>query len=252
MYINLMLNNTKFNDIDKIKIGSFMSPLFSSMAIKAFNYEETIDRYCLTIETNKITYFFYKTNKSVDVVNLYAYDYSKKLYIEYYYYSTFLPINVYSMIEGDLSGKGYGEKTRIKKNIFNTIYIEPEIKLDVSYNYKGKSLNSITFYLQHYKLTSRNESTQLSLINYFFTIDIKSKRIKLPHGYKELPYSSILDDHIDNNQKKNPENKSVYSEEIGEMLLSSINLKSYFSDFYSSTSVDETRSFISIVKMFLI
>lgn len=91
----------------------------------------------------------------------------------------------------------------------------------------------------------------LSLVNNYFTVDIKEKRIMERHPYKGFSYSSILADHMTDGFKNNPDNNSIYTEEL-EMFLSSINSKSYFDNVLSDSSIKETKNFIAIAKMFLI
>lgn len=246
MNIQLVLEKTKFTDLEKIKIGSFITPLINNMSILSIEYLDQNDYEMITICLYDIIYYFGKSNIN-KLLTLSSYERSKEVYTEYQFFSSFVPTIVYKFYEGKSLGMGDGQRERKRSVLYNTAYVDSMIKVDIGYAGGSDKPKSITVYVQKNSLVKSGTGFTFDLVNYYFTINMKSKEVMETHPHGAKRYNMLFSD----KQYKN-HTKYKYSNELAENFLGCFNSLRDVQDVYSEVGREGIKNFVYLTKMILI
>ena len=246
MNIQLILEKTKFTDLEKIKVGSFITPLTNNMSIMSIEYSD-LDKYeMISIHLHDIVYYFGKSEVG-QVLTLTSFERTTETYTDYQFFSSFIPTIVYKFKEGKSLGMGNGRKERKRTTLYNTAYVDPMIKVDIGYVGGAEKPKHITVYVQKNDLVKNNSGFTLDLVNYYFTIDMKTKEVLETHSHGTKRYNMLFS----NKQFKN-HTKYKYSTELAENFLGCFKSLNDVQDVYSQVGRDGIQNFVYLSKMILI
>ena len=246
MNIQLILEKTKFTDLEKIKIGSFLTPLTNNMSILSIEYSDMNGYEMITICLHDVIYYFGKSDVG-KVLTLSSYERFAELYTDYQFFSSFIPTIVYKFYEGKSLGMGDGQRERKRTTLYNTAYVDSMIKVDVGYTGGSEKPKQITVYVQKNDLIKNGSGFTLELVNYYFTIDMKTKEIMETHPHGAKRYNMLFSA----KQYKN-HTKYKYSTELAENFVGCFNSLKDVQDVYSSTGREGITNFVYLTKMILI
>lgn len=246
MNIDLLLEQTDFSLVDKARIGVFLTPLFTNFQVTSIEYEQTDYANSVIVKAGTLSYYFIRRKNETDVT-LFLYDEKKDHYIDYTFHKSYIPIRVYRYIDGDLTGKGNGERNRVQRNLFLTAYLDSKYKLDIAFNGSNKSVSSITVYLQVLSLVKQGRGLKLDLINHYFSIDTKTAQVMKEHAYKPSFYNTVFNEHRSLQCRKNK-----YSTEFADVFMASVKVTGNGVDVYSNSGRQEIRDFMTVVEMMMI
>lgn len=250
MNIQLILEKTKFTELDKVKIGSFISPLINNMSILSIEYTELKGYEGITVCLNDVIYYFGKYDSS-EQISLTAYDRSKEIYTEYQFFSSFVPTLVYKFQDGKSLGMGNGRKERKRIQLYNTAYIDPMIKVDVAYTGGSEKAKSVTVYVQKNELIKNNnrnnDALVLDLVNYYFTINMKTKEIMETHPHGAKQYNMLF-----SSKQYQNHSKYKYSIELAENFIGCFSSLNDVLNVYSDNGKSGIQNFVYLTKMILI
>lgn len=246
MNIQLILEKTKFTDLEKIKVGAFITPLANNMSIVSIQYSD-LDKYeMITVYLPDIIYYFGKSDIG-KVLTLTSFEHTKQIYTDYQFFSSFIPTVVYKFREGKSLGMGNGRKESKRTVLYNTAYVDSMIKVDVGYAGGAEKPKQITVYVQKNDLIKTTSGFAFDLVNYYFTIDMKTKEIMETHPHGSKRYNMLFSDKQHNNHTK-----YKYSIELAENFLGCFGSLNDVKDVYSTIGRESIQNFVYLSKMILI
>lgn len=246
MNIQLLLEKSKFTDIEKIKIGAFITPLSHNMSIISVDYADSNGYELLSFHLNDIIYYFGKSNVN-NILTLSSYERAKEIYTEYQFFSSFIPIVAYKHYEGKSLGMGDGQRERLRSVIYNTAYIDSIIKVDLSYIGGTNKAKQVTVYVQKTSLIKNSSGFSMDLVNYYFTLDMKTKEIMETHPHSGKRYNMLF-----SNKQYKSHTKYKYSIELAETFLGCFGSLNEVTDVYSPPGKENIMNFVDLAKMVLI
>jgi hypothetical protein len=246
MNINLILAQSKFTESDKIKIGAFITALTCNMSIVSIDYSNEKQYEMLSIYTDHIIFYFGK-GQTQEHTTLTSYDMVKEVYTEFQFFTSFIPTCVYKYKDGKSLGMGNGLKERTRSIIYNTAYIDPVIKIDLAYKGSNEKAKEITVYVQKTTLINKPKSINLDLINYYFSVDVKTGNIMETHAHGGKKYNMLF-----SNKQPNNHTKYKYSFELAETFIGCFDSIHCATNVYSGKGLDGIKNFAALCKMILI
>jgi hypothetical protein len=121
------------------------------------------------------------------------------------------------------------------------------IKVDIGYAGGSDKPKSITVYVQKNALVKSGTGFTFDLVNYYFTINMKSKEVMETHPHGAKRYNMLFSD----KQYKN-HTKYKYSTELAENFLGCFNSLRDVQDVYSEVGREGIKNFVYLTKMILI
>ena len=246
MNIQLILEKTKFTDLEKVKVGAFVTPLINNKSIISIEYSDLNAYEMITICLNDIIYYFGKSDIN-KLLTLTSYDRSKELYTDYQFFSSFIPTIVYKFYEGQSLGMGNGQRERKRSILYNTAYVDSIIKVDIGYTGGSLKPKNITVYVQNNSLVKSGSGFRLDLVNYYFTFDMKTEKLLETHSHGVKRHNMLFSDKQYMNHTK-----YKYSTELAENFMGCFNSLKEVQDVYSEIGREGIKNFVYLTKMILI
>lgn len=236
MNIENILKSSSFNSNDKLRISSYM------VCIKSpdnYQFRDSDSSSMFSIRDGIKTHYFMKYKKlKQDSLHLLLYDEKKDSMIEHEFFgSSAIPIASYKFQKGKLTGKGYGDRERVRQYVNRALYISEDLQMYILY--KNNQTNDYIICINRIDYEHKDDFYMSQQYVYYFEIENKKQKVSTQaialQGDYEIPF--VL-------TKKS---KIKFSLDLGEAFVSCVDLKSIVNSPYDQ--VTNYQNFIDIFNM---